>query len=552
MVSFSDFHPVGTGFSGRADTVKDEKKYTKEELTEDARQLLNYLENMHPDPYYYSGGKVEFHRKFQSVLQNIPADGLGKNEFTALIRPLIASISDGHTRIAGAYEYDHSKPGGLPCELGSVEKDIYIKSVPAENLSYLIGSRLISVEGVSLDKLLERLHLYQGIENDYHGLTILKLYMGIEPYLSELLPEWTDQTVLNVELLLPDGETKHIRFDTENKKSEDQFSNPTNIDLPGTEKSKFNYAFLDEDKKTAILKVDELTDYREMFESIAGKRDIVEDLKPIYERYNGTPAPDDPQLLLEGIPSAIELFEKMAKEMKEAGTRNLIVDLSKNGGGNSLMADILTYFLYGRDALVKLIEASSPVKKYSSFYFDIYDNISIDELNKEYSRIQNYKLTENDYDFTAEKYVRLFSLGVLDTLTGLGIKYQDCPSFLAEIKEGSFDSYYLPDNVIVTSSHDTFSSAFTFLRYLSSSGAVIVGNTSGQSGNGFGNLNYVSLTNTGIRLAISKDAYLVYPENRGERKVLHPDYVLTYEKLEEYGFDTNSEVLYALELLRKM
>ena len=106
MISSSDFHPAVPGFSVSTDTVKYEKKYTKEELTEDARELLNYLEYMHPDPYYYSGGKVEFHRKIQSVLQNIPADGMGKNEFTVLIRPFIASISDGHTRIASGLYYD--------------------------------------------------------------------------------------------------------------------------------------------------------------------------------------------------------------------------------------------------------------------------------------------------------------------------------------------------------------------------------------------------------------------------------------------------------------
>ncbi len=531
---------------------KNEKIYSKQELTEDSRELLHYLETMHPDPYYYSGGKVEFHRKFQAVLQSIPSEGMSRDEFIRLIRPLIASISDGHTRIVSRYDYNPSNPGGLPCELGSVEKDLYIKSVPSEKFKELIGSRILSVEGVPVKTIMKRLYSYQGIENDYHALLILKRYLRIKPYLSDLLPEWKNKTHINIEFLCKDGEKKQITFDLEKCEGIDDPGKSTSIVLPDTDKSYFNYGFLDKEKKTAVLKVDELTDYREMFESIAAKRDISKDLKPIYERYNSEPAPDDQTKLLEGIPSAIELFKRMAKEMKESGTKNLIIDLSKNGGGNSLMSDILTYFLFGQDALVRMIESSSQVKKYSSTYFDIYDNISIEALNNEYSKIQNYKLTENDYDFTTEKYVSLFSLGVIDTLTGLGIKYQSCPSFLNVIKDGSFNSYYLPENVIVTSSHVTFSSAFTFLRYMASSGAIIVGSTSGQSGNGFGNLNLVTLKNTGIRMAISKDAYIVYPESRGERKVLSPDHVLTYEKLKEYNFDTNAEVLYALDILKNM
>jgi len=533
-------------------TDNNEKIFTRQELLDDTRELLMYLENMHPDPYYYSGGKVVFHRRFQSILQTIPGEGMSKDEYITLIRPLIASISDGHTRIESFYQFDSSSPGGLPCKLGSVEKDIYIKSVPSKKYKQLIGSRLLSVEGISVNKLMKRLYTYEGIENDYHGLTIMRFYLRIKPYLSDLLPEWKDQTQISAEFLLANGDKKLVTFDLGNKIEEKYSVKSTKIDLPDTETSYFNYKFLDDDKKTVILKIDELTEYREMFESNAMKRDIFETLKPIYEKYNGTAAPDDHKELLQGIPSAIELFKKMATEMKEAGTQNLIVDLSKNGGGNSLMGDILTYFLYGQDALVIIIESSNQVKKYSKTYFEIYDNISIEALNKEYSKIQNYQLTENDYDFTTEKYIRLFSLGVLDTLTGLGIKYQSCPSFFNEIKDGTYNSYYLPENVVVTSSHNTFSSAFTFLRYISSSGAIIVGNTSGQSGNGFGNLNYVTLANTGIRLAITKDAYIVFPESRGERKVLSPDYILTYDRLKEYDFDENAEVLLALDILKDL
>jgi hypothetical protein len=49
---------------------------------------------------------------------------------------------------------------------------------------------------------------------------------------------------------------------------------------------------------------------------------------------------------------------------------------------------------------------------------------------------------------------------------------------------------------------------------------------------------------------ISKDAYVVFPEEPNVRKQIKPHHELTYEKLKGYGFDPNGVILYALELLK--
>jgi len=94
--------------------------------------------------------------------------------------------------------------------------------------------------------------------------------------------------------------------------------------------------------------------------------------------------------------------------MKEAGTEALIVDLSQNGGGNSLMADILTYYLYGTQKLAEIAVEESSVTKYSPYYFAQLTGRTIDDLNRQYAQIQSYPLTENDYDFSYERYANLF------------------------------------------------------------------------------------------------------------------------------------------------
>ena len=157
---------------------------------------------------------------------------------------------------------------------------------------------------------------------------------------------------------------------------------------------------------------------------------------------------------------------------------------------------------------------------------------------------------ENDYDFAEDRFKELFLAGRIDLATGMGLKYADTPTFLAEIKSGVYSGYYTPKKVIVTTSHETYSSGFTMLRYLFKSGAAVVGSTSAQSGNGFGNGTPATLKNTGIRVMISKDAYVVFPEEPNKRIQIKPHHELTYEKLKSFGFDPNAAVLFALELLK--
>jgi hypothetical protein len=53
-------------------TVVGAELLDRDSLVSDVRQLADMIESIHPDPYTNVGGKVAFHRRFQSVLQAIP------------------------------------------------------------------------------------------------------------------------------------------------------------------------------------------------------------------------------------------------------------------------------------------------------------------------------------------------------------------------------------------------------------------------------------------------------------------------------------------------
>ncbi len=524
--------------------------YSKQQLIEDSRELLSYLESIHPDPYRFSGGKVAFHRRFQDILQSIPPQGMTRDDFLRLLRPFVAAITDGHTAVLRSI--DRQAAGRMPLSFASIEKCLFVDGVPSDKDKPLLGAKLLSVEDVSLAEMLERMPNLLGIENDTHGLMMLNAFLGWAPLVKEVLPEWQDPSKIRVRLELADGRTQDRSFVLRDKNGSTLVRAASKIEIPSMDKTQFAYRFLPPDKKTALLKIDGLGAYREMWESEDRSRDITKDLAAVYQQILKRDAPADPAAALAGIPSAVETFRRLFTEMREAGTEALIIDLSQNRGGNSLMADILTYFLYGTQKLAQIVVEDRSVRKYSPYYFKALPGRSLDDLNRQYAEIQSYALTENDYDFGEGRFKELFLAGKLDLATGMALKFADTPTFLAEIQSGAYAGYYTPKKVIVTTSHETYSSGFTMLRYLYKSGATVVGSTSAQSGNGFGNGTPATLENTGIRLMISKDAYVVFPEEPNERKQIIPHHELTYEKLKSYGFDPHAEIRYALDLLKTM
>lgn len=520
--------------------------FSKDRLIEDSRQLLDYLENIHPDPYRYSGGKVAFHRRFQDMLQSIPQQGATKDEYFRLIVPFIAAIKDAHTSLPRSREGQMS--GAMPISFASVEKCLYLDGVPSEKERGLLGAKLLAMEGVPFARMLERMPALLPIENDDDGLMMLNVFLSAKFLLKELLPEWRDQTKMHVRLELADGSVEERTFVHRDQSEAPLTCAASRLEVPSMEKTQFDYRFLTPDKKTALLKIDGLGAYREMWESQAAGRDVSGEIAAVYQQILKREAPTDPAAALAGLPSAIDLFRRLFMEMKEAETELLIIDLSRNPGGDSLMGDILTYFLYGPGKLADIIVEEEVVRKYSPYFFRDFPERSIEAINRRYAEVQSYPLTENDYDFGEGRYKDLFKTGKLDLQTGLELKYADAPMFLSEIKSGAFAGYYTPKDVIVTTSHDTYSSGFTMLRYLVKGGAINVGSASAQSGNGFGNGTPVTLKNTGLRMFISMNAYIVFPEAPAERKQIKPRYELTYDKLASYGFDPNAVILFALEL----
>jgi len=502
--------------------------FSRDQLIEDARQLAEAIESAHPDPYINGGGKIAFHRRLQRLLNAIPAEGMTREEFIRLLRPFIAAVGDAHTELWSDYPVNADAPGGVPLRFGVVEESLYVAGVPDEESRDLIGATLVSVEGVPLAELCERQRQLQGTENQVHVLYLLaNLSLWYKPCMEDLLPEWQDSHRARVELQLSSGEIREVAFDLP-VSVDAMFTPESRVALPATDESGFLYEFLDAEGKTAYLRIDHMSHYREATEMETGR-----------------PAPH--------LRSATETFRSMVVEMEQAGTDTLIIDLRDNRGGHSVMADILTYFLYGRAVLWDIAADADAIgggmiRKYSDLFWERTQGwTSLEQVNEGRAlplRADDYDFAgfSGDVEYSPKRKVEAISY-YQRTWWALS------PTFWEEYRSNVYGGHYCPLNVVVLTSSETFSSGFTMARYLYLAGATSVGTPSGQAANSFGNGQVWHLDHTGVEGTVSTTYNVLFPDDSEMARVLPVHYPLSYEKLASYSFDPNAEYLYALELL---
>ena len=236
----------------------------------------------------------------------------------------------------------------MPFKFKIVEKSLFVHVVPAKQYKDLLGAELISVEGIKIDELLERQSHLRGTENDYTKFAVM-LYRSFSSIdgLANLIPEWNASKPITMIFKNNNGRNESVKIEIPFEIKEPQ-SVQSKVEMPSTVNSDFYYNFLDEKKQTALLIIKDMSAYREGFENLKAKgyNGIEEIAKAAYKRFQNSNPPEEWNKIMEGIPSATETFVKLIKEMKEAGTTNLIIDLRENTGGNSIMREILVYLLY--------------------------------------------------------------------------------------------------------------------------------------------------------------------------------------------------------------
>lgn len=527
--------------------VPEAKQISREQLIADARQLVTILESVHPDPYSGGGGKIAFHLRFQQLLYTIPEEGMTGNEFYKLLLPFIAALRDGHTKISMAHSVEVPKLM-LPLELEIVENQIYVVRVFSKDHKHLLGSTISSVASIPFEVLVERQERLAGYENKYTNLHYLRNNLSSASGLESLLPECKNETKINITFRTKSGNLLKTDIDLVDNIPGEWIELSSKIQLPKKEIRNPDFIFTDSTKQVVILRIDNMVTYREAFEAFrnTGYTPAEEWAKTIYNRFNKNDLPEKYDDVIKGIPSLTETLKTMVKEMKQANTETLLIDLRRNGGGHSIMCDILFYFLYGFEVYHSVSKQLS-IEKLSEIMFSQNANRSLEIINED----RPIPLITNDYLFDNE----LLSSDGEDnskayTQEEIVNYYQSwTPTFAAEVETSQFESFFTPHNIFVITSPRTYSGGYWLAVYFYKAGATLIGVPSGQAGNHYGNVLRAELKNSGIELYVSSKQFLFFHDNPEQGKELRPHYEMTYEILASYNFDPNADILYVLDLI---
>jgi hypothetical protein len=515
-------------------------RLTHDQAVKDARTFVRLLEESHPDPYTNLGGKVAFERKAQQLIRDIPAEGLSVPELRDRLAAFTAPLKDGHTRVSGRSEGWADDSPKLAVKFQIAADGLLISGSDLPQLKGLRGARLVAVNGVTVDQLLDRLAAKLAVENQYGAYSGLSAVLRSSKLLKNLLPDLDGAAGVTYSLETPAGKKVESKITWEGVHPDDpqKWAEPPQR-WSGLDRSddQFYYRFLP-GGQTAYFRVANFMP-REGYEIV--KRYHVGNLKEMLGQYykrHKQPMPDDLDAALAGLPSLFEQGTNLLNEMMGRKTPNLIIDLRGNGGGSTPTFVPFMYQLYGDDYFGRAAGGDF-VQVRSALYLEKYNSSAEEEHKKDPNfQVGEYVFSHNYEGATPEE----------KRLRRLADFQRHEMSFTPALEKLNGKPLYSPRKVVVLCDPGVFSAAFQAMFLLHQAGATVVGVPSAQSPNAFMEATPFVLPESGIPGSISNGVQMFMPADP-RANVFHPNFEVTYSTFKKYGFDEDTGLRYAVDLL---
>lgn len=518
----------------------------KQALQEDILQLVRFLVESHPYPYS-AGGPIAFYRRVTDIFTALPDRGLTREQFLRLVRPLVASLGDGHTSITLPAHEQPTNRLHLWLEWDVVERQLYISQIYRPEEEVLLGARLQALETIPFAELVGRMGRLQGFDNEQMNLMNLASALSDPILLLDLLESEALPAHLHLTLRLPDGREQEVALPTSNEAPGKPISPATRFTLPEMTAAQIGWKFLDPHRKVAYLRIDSLSDYREAFEcsQATGYQHFKSRLDRVARKAVGDQLPERIEDRIAAIPSATALLCNLCAAMREAASPLLVVDLTKCQGGNSLFALILSYFIYGLERTL-IQQSGYHIPRYSPLYFENYQT--------DHSEEHLVALLCGGYDFTNEQaWLQRQRPGI--TTEEQARRYKQVqeqvalmPTFQQEFARRTWEATWTPAVTVLCSAR-TYSAGFDTVAELVGHGARLLGVPSAQAGNCFIDTLQYQLLHSGLEGGISYKWTQRFPDELERGKILQPDIELSYDYLVAHHFDPNAAVWLALDHL---
>lgn len=506
-------------------------------LVQDFSTLVNHVKQTHPDPYTSFGGKLSFHLKADQIKNALAQSGATKTDLIMLANGFLAQIQDGHTAINPPDNSDKNKKniqGHIA--FGAIEQGVILQRAASKDL---LGAQLVSINGVSVDSLVRLIGAAKSCENRYGAYAILTSYQM--PLVMRQLFGAADQLTFRVNVRKGRTRTFSLPFNESKQQIQTPFVEvPTTEVVPDLANNYIGYGFAKGSKDIMVFQIKSLM-ARENFDFCLRNKwsGAYQGLESHYKWTMNRTIPADTAAALAGVPSFSELFAAMLIEMKNNGSKNLIIDLRGNPGGWTPIAQPSLYMMYGMEYLKK--DMGTKYYKLLSPLVLQKENQTLESYSKSYGR----QVAMGDY---------LYSNPSAETQTDDQVIERFISSSLCSVpqalsKDGT--AIYTPKNVYVLTDEKTFSAAFHYAFYLWKMGAKVVGVTSSQAPNTYMETTPFRLPYTGLSGSISNAVQLFFPLDDPRARLFTPDIIPLYKDYAQTDFDTNGALIYLINRIKK-
>ncbi len=168
-----------TLFSLHSRAQQSEKKFGQNEIIEDLDYLYTSLKDAHYNIYAYTS-KEDFSKNYQNVKESILKDSVTLLQATTIFQKVISAVNNGHTEIdfPGASYRAYAYSGGtiFPLEIAFENNKSLIRKNFSDNSKITIGSEIISINGVLMKDILAKIYPQVSAERTYFKNAKIEMY----------------------------------------------------------------------------------------------------------------------------------------------------------------------------------------------------------------------------------------------------------------------------------------------------------------------------------------------------------------------------------------
>lgn len=433
--------------------------FSQEQVRSDMSNLYQSLIDTHYNPYAYIS-KVHLHQRYQNLKNQVTEPYYSLLDTTKLYQQLVSSINNGHTEIdfpVSPY-IEYAKSGGtlFPLEVSIEDNKAFIRKNYSKNSSIVKGSELLKVNGQPINTILKGIYPLISAERLYFKNAKLEIYT---------LPRY------------------------------------------------YWYAFGQQDNFVVTVQNDDsIAEYNvkaiNIFDEFEAKKDKILNAQQKFNFFETT-AYLNPGHFSGDEKKYQQFIDESFAAIHEKSSKNLIIDLRNNGGGNDSFSDYLVAYI-----------ADKPFRWSSTF------SIRTSALLK--------KDTKANKDITTPYWQ-----SVMNKKTGERYEFQ-----FDKYQPKSEKKRYKGNVYVLINRHSHSQAAVTAAQIQDYGWATIVGEETGDYPSLYASQFQYSLPITNIVVKISK-GYIVRVNGNTEPKGVIPDIMMR-----DHLLDENDEIL--TQLLQRL